>query len=113
MSWRELLNFIEPLLPFLGIAAIFVALAVLYFAVTGGMAALEIGRYYRRKNALLEEAGRREALAVTETELRKSLQGAVAAAVAPLREDLIEVRAELDRTPRRALPEQERPKLEG
>ncbi|HET6566667.1 MAG TPA: hypothetical protein VFG50_01810 [Rhodothermales bacterium] len=105
MSWRELLHLLEPLIPDLGIAAILTALAVVAFAVTGSMAAVEITRYYRRKNRTFEEAERRESLSVSERELRNTLQGAVVEAVAPLRSDLVEVKAELGRGKQAQVPE--------
>ena len=104
MSWRELLNFLEPLIPFLGVAAILIAVAIVALAITGSMAALELTKYYRRQNRLQEEADRKNELLISERELKNSLQGAVHEAVAPLREDLGRVQAELDRSRQTELP---------
>lgn len=105
MSWRELLNLLEPLIPFLGVAVVLIAVAIVALAVTGSMAAMEMTKYYRRQNRLQEEAERKDALSITERELKHTLQGAVHEAVAPLREDLGKVKAELGRTRSAGLPD--------
>ncbi len=105
MSWRELLEFLEPLIPLLGLSAVLIAVAIVVLAVTGSLAAVEVSKYYRRQNRLLEEAEHRDPLSVTERELRGTLQSAVLEAVAPLREDLVEVKTELSRGIASHLPE--------
>lgn len=95
MSWRELLDVLEPLIPVIGVAGVLLAIALLVLAVTGSLAAVEVTKYYRRQNRALEEAERKEALSVTEQELRGTLRMAVDEAVAPLRQELGDVRTRL------------------
>jgi len=97
MNWQQLFDFLEPFIPFFGIVAILIVAAILVFATTGSMAAIEITKYYRRQNRLLDEAEKRQALEVTESSLRNTLQGAVLDAVAPLRNDIVQVKAELNK----------------
>lgn len=95
MPWRELLDMLEPLIPVIGVAGVVLAIALLILAVTGSLAAIEVAKFYRRQNRALEEVERRDALSVTEQELRGTLRTAVAEAVEPLRQELGDVRTQL------------------